>query len=109
MDASGYARFLTDGIVRARYRNGTGRAELMEPGRVYPLTIDLWATSNLFKAGHRIRVDVSSSKFPCFDRNLNTGNAPGDEWIADSVVATQTVFHDANRASRIMLPLVPRM
>ena len=70
--------------------------------------MDLGSTSNLFKAGHRIRVDVSSSNFPCFDRNLNTGNAPGDEWIADSVVATQTVFHDANRASRIMLPLVPR-
>ena len=70
--------------------------------------MDLGSTSNVFEAGHRVRVEVSSSNFPCFDRNLNTGNALGDEWIADCVVATQTVFHDGARPSRILLPVVPR-
>ena len=75
VEPSGYARFLTDGIVRARYRNSTAKAELVEPGKVYEYDIDLWATSNVFKAGHRIRLYVSSSNFPRFSRNLNTGEA----------------------------------
>ena len=105
VDASGYARFLTDGIVRARYRNGTARAELLDPGRVYPFTIDLWATSNLFKAGHRIRLYVSSSNFPRFSRNLNTGEPVLGGTRA--VKARQTVFHDAERPSALVLPIVP--
>ncbi len=104
----GRAINIADGILRARYRNTLSSPALLTPGEVYEYHVDLGATSNLFKAGHRIRVEVSSSSFPCYDRNLNTGNAPGDEWIADCVVATQTVFHDANRPSRIVLPLVPR-
>jgi putative CocE/NonD family hydrolase len=73
VEPSGYSRLLTDGIVRARYRNSTTKAEPIEPGKVYEYDIDLWATSNLFKAGHRIRLAISSSNFPRFDRNLNTG------------------------------------
>jgi uncharacterized protein len=69
----GCARNLTDGIIRARYRDSRSTPSLVEPGRVYRYTIDLWATSNVFKAGHRIRVEISSSNFPRFDRNPNTG------------------------------------
>ena len=102
----GYSRFLTDGIVRARYRNSTAKAEAIEPGKVYEYTIDLWATSNVFKAGHRIRLAVSSSNFPRFDRNGNTG-----EPIANStrlVKAQQTIYHDAQHPSALVLPVIPR-
>jgi putative CocE/NonD family hydrolase len=106
VDPSGYARFLTDGIVRARYRNGTARAELLEPARAYKYDLDLWATSNLFKAGHRIRLYVSSSNFPRFSRNLNTGEATlGSSRV---VKARQTVFHDAEHPSALLLPVIPR-
>lgn len=106
VDPSGYARFLTDGIVRARYRNSTEKAEALEPGKAYEFDIDLWATSNLFKAGHQIRLYVSSSNFPRFDRNLNTG-----EPIAGAtrmVRAHQTIYHDAEHPSRLVLPVIPR-
>ncbi|HEY7184885.1 MAG TPA: CocE/NonD family hydrolase, partial [Blastocatellia bacterium] len=89
---AGYARFLTDGVVRARYRNSTERAEPIEPGKVYKYVIDLWATSNVFKAGHRIRVYISSSNFPRFNRNLNTGEpTPG---ATKMIKANQTIYHD---------------
>jgi uncharacterized protein len=105
VDPSGYARFLTDGIVRARYRNGTDRAELVEPGRAYKYDIDLWATSNVFKAGHLIRLYVSSSNFPRFNRNLNTG----EPILGGSrtVKARQTVLHDAEHPSALLLPVIP--
>ncbi len=106
VEPSGYARFLTDGIVRARYRHSTERAEPIEPGKVYQYSIDLWATSNVFKAGHRIRLYVSSSNFPRFDRNLNTG-----EGIAGStgmVKARQRIYHDAQHPSALVLPVIPR-
>jgi putative CocE/NonD family hydrolase len=105
VDPSGYARFLTDGIVRARYRNSTERPEAIVPGEIYKYTIDLWATSNVFKAGHKIRVYISSSNFPRFNRNLNTG-----ELILGSkrmVTAKQTVLHDAEHPSSIILPVIP--
>jgi putative CocE/NonD family hydrolase len=101
-----YARFLTDGVVRARYRDMSGRAEAVVPGRVYKYTIDLWATSNLFRAGHRIRLYVSSSNFPRFDRNLNTGEAASVS--ARTIKAAQAVYHDAARASSLVLPVIPR-
>ena len=72
-DPDGYQRLLTDGIVRGRYRNSTDKAEPLTPGEVYPFEIDLWTTSNYFKPGHRIVLHVSSSNFPRFSRNLNTG------------------------------------
>jgi len=102
----GYSRNLTDGIIRARYRQGTDRARLITPNEPTEYTIDLWATSNLFKAGHRIGLEVSSSNFPRFDRNLNTGHELGAD--AEMRPAVQTIFHDAERPSRLTLPIVPR-
>ncbi len=102
----GYARNLTDGIIRARYRTSRERPTLLEPGRVDEYTIDLWATSNLFKAGHRIRLEISSSNFPRFDRNPNTGHAFGQD--AELRPALQTILHDADHPSRVVLPVVPR-
>lgn len=96
---------LTEGVLRAKYRNSQTAAEALVPGRVYPLTIDLWATSNVFRAGHRIRLEVSSSNFPRFDRNLNTGEsgATSAKWVK----ATNTILHDAGHPSALVLPVVP--
>ena len=102
----GCARNLTDGIIRARYRESTSRASMVEPGRAYLYTIDLWATSNVFQQGHRIRVEISSSNFPRFDRNTNTGNVIAGD--ANFKPALQTVLHDAEHPSHITLPVVPR-
>lgn len=106
VEPSGYARNLTDGIIRARYRNGRGPASFIQPGRVYEYKIDLWATSNLFKKGHRVRVEISSSNFPRFDRNANTGDEIGSD--AAFVPALQTVYHTAEYPSRVELPVVAR-
>ena len=106
VEPTGYARFLTDGILRARYRESTKEATPIVPGEIYRYEIDLWATSNVFKAGHRIRVYVSSSNFPRFNRNPNTG-APisGSQGM---VKATQTIYHDAAHPSALVVPLVPK-
>jgi putative CocE/NonD family hydrolase len=103
----GYAQNLTDGIIRARYRNfARGEApSLIEPGKAYEYEIDLWSTSNLFKKGHRIRLDVTSSNFPRWDRNPNTGHAFGAD--SELVVAHQTILHDAEHPSFVLLPIVP--
>jgi hypothetical protein len=106
VEPDGYARFLTDGIVRARYRNSTEKAEPIEPGKIYKYTIDLWATANLFKAGHRIRLYVSSSNFPRFNRNLNTGEP--NLGATRMQTATQTIYHDAAHPSALVLPVIPR-
>ncbi|HZI50085.1 MAG TPA: CocE/NonD family hydrolase, partial [Pyrinomonadaceae bacterium] len=106
VDESGYARFLTDGIVRARYRESTKQASLLTPGKIYHYTIDLWATANVFKAGHRIRLYVSSSNFPRFNRNLNTGE--DNTGSSPPVRAHQTIYHDRARASALILPVIPR-
>jgi uncharacterized protein len=107
---NGYAQNLTDGIIRARYRNvAKGEApSLIEPGKVYLYEIDLWATSNLFKKGHRIRLDITSSNFPRWDRNPNTGRNPGEDQAADVVIARQTIYHDAEHPSSVILPIIPR-
>jgi len=106
VDQSGYARFLTDGIVRARYRNSTERPEEIVPGQVYKYAIDLWATSNVFKKGHRLRLYVSSSNFPRFNRNPNTG----EPMLGASrlVNARQTIYHDGKYSSALTLPVIPR-
>jgi putative CocE/NonD family hydrolase len=98
---------LTDGIIRARYRNfHLGEPpSLIEPGRPYEYAIDLWATSNVFKAGHRIGLQVTSSCFPRWDRNPNTGHAFGAD--AELRVAHQEVLHDAAHPSHVRLPLIP--
>jgi putative CocE/NonD family hydrolase len=102
----GTARALTDGILRARYRASRTTPSLLTPGEPYEFTIVIGATSNAFLPGHRIRVEVSSSNFPRYDRNPNTGAPFATD--AATVVARQTVFHDAGRPSRLVLPVVPR-
>ncbi|HEV2444512.1 MAG TPA: CocE/NonD family hydrolase [Candidatus Sulfopaludibacter sp.] len=92
-----------DSIVRARYRNGFGKAELLKPGQAYEFTIEMYPTSLVFQKGHRIRLDISSSNFPRFDVNPNTGEPLNDNrrWR----VAENTVFVDGGRPSRILLPV----
>jgi putative CocE/NonD family hydrolase len=104
----GRAIILSDGILRARYRESLSAPQPLVPGECYEITLDLVATANLFRAGHRIRLEVSSSNFPRFDRNTNTGGVIADETAADFIVATNRVHHDANRPSYLMLPIIDR-
>lgn len=104
----GRALYLTDGIVRTRYRTSVCEPQLMEPGEIYELTIDLSVTSNVFLAGHRIRLEVSSSNYPRYDRNTNTGGMIAAERLADAVVATNTVLYGPSHASRLILPIIAR-
>ena len=101
----GYHLNICEGIVRARYRDFSGKASLLEPGEVYELTVNLEPTSNLFAGGHRIRLDVSSSNFPRFDVNPNTGEPVGQHTHA--TVAENAVYHDAERPSHLVLPVIP--
>jgi putative CocE/NonD family hydrolase len=100
---NGLAQNLTEGILRARYRNSQEKPEMMNPGEVYKLTVDLWATSNVFLAGHRLRLEVSSSNFPRFNRNTNTGEDPGR--ATRLIKATNTVYHDSEHPSALVLPV----
>jgi putative CocE/NonD family hydrolase len=102
---TGEARNLTDGLLRVRYRNGLEKAEPGEPGEIYPLNIDAGVTSNVFLAGHRIRLEISSSNFPRFDRNPNTGRLMADETVLKK--AQQTIYHDRVYPSHVLLPVVP--
>ncbi len=101
----GYALNLADGIIRARYRESRERPEMMVPGTVYPFTITLYPTSNLFKAGHRMRLDVSSSNWPRFDVNPNTGEPLGRH--SRRVMAENTIYHDPEHPSHVVLPVIP--
>ncbi len=102
---TGYRQRLCDGMVRARFRAGMEHPSLIEPGQIYPYQLDCWNTSQVFKAGHRICLQISSSAFPKFDRNLNTGAdlALTSEFIS----AQQRIFHDAEHPSSVILPLIP--
>lgn len=100
----GRAINLSDGILRLRYRDGLERPVLAEPGKTYAITVSGGVTSNVFRAGHKIRVEIASSNFPHFDRNLNTGGAHGME--TKPIVAEQTVYCGGARASYILLPVV---
>ncbi len=102
----GYAQNIVEGAVRARFRDSPSAPSPITADRVYEYRIDLWATSHVFKAGHRLRLEVSSSNFPRYDRNPNTGAEP----FADSELRTahQSVFHDARYSSRLVLPVIPR-
>jgi len=102
----GYSQNLQDGIVRARFRTSVAQPSFVEPGRVYPYVIDLWSTSHLVKKGHQIRVDISSSNFPRFDRNPNTGATLGVDSKLEK--AKQTVYHNSTYPSHMVLPLIPR-
>jgi putative CocE/NonD family hydrolase len=93
-----------EGIRRARFRASDARESPVEPGTVYTYEIDLWATSYVFGTGHRIRLEVSSSDFDRYDRNLNTGRFAFDDEI---VVAEQTVHHSAEHPSYVTLPVMP--
>jgi putative CocE/NonD family hydrolase len=101
----GLARNLCEGITRARYRHGTDHEELLTTGDIAEITVDLIATSNVFKAGHRIRLEVAASNWPRFDRNSQTGGPIAGE--TELRPARQTVHHDAAHPSRLRLPIVP--
>jgi hypothetical protein len=103
---NGFVQNLTEGILRARYRESTSEAKPIVPGKLYEYKIDLWSTSNVFLKGHRIRLEVSSSNFPRFDRNLNTGKDASTS--SAFVKADNAVYHDQEHPSVLMLPVVPR-
>jgi putative CocE/NonD family hydrolase len=102
------AEILADGILRARYRESLAAPALLVPGRVYELRIDLGATANVFRAGHRIRLEISSSNFPRFDRNTNTGGAVAAEGPADLRSAVNRIYHCSERPSYLLLPIIER-
>jgi putative CocE/NonD family hydrolase len=103
---SGRSIHICEGIIRARFRDSYEEPTLIEPEKIYRYEISLWETSNLFRAGHRIRVEISSSNFPRFDRNLNTGQVPGFD--TEMAIAQQTIFHNSQYPSHLLLPVIPR-
>ena len=102
---NGFAQNLTEGILRARFHESREKPELMNPGEIYKLTLDLWATSNVFKSGHRLRLEISSSNFPRFDLNLNTGESSAH--TSHFLKAGNTIFHDHDHPSALVLSVVP--
>jgi putative CocE/NonD family hydrolase len=102
---AGFDMNISDALIRASYRDGRHKREFIEPGRAYRLVIRPFPTANVFKKGHRIRVDISSSNFPRFDVNPNTGEPLGEN--RRMIRADNTVYHEVNRASHILLPLLP--
>ncbi|HEV2581037.1 MAG TPA: CocE/NonD family hydrolase [Ktedonobacteraceae bacterium] len=102
---NGVSQRLCDGMVRARFRDGLDKPSLIEPGKIYRYHIDCWNTSQVFKAGHRIGLQISSSAFPKYDRNLNSGALLG--FTTEVAVAEQRVYHDEGHPSAIMLPIIP--
>jgi putative CocE/NonD family hydrolase len=108
----GFAQNLTEGILRARYRDSQETPSLITPGQIYKLNIDVWATSNVFKKGHVLRLEISSSNFPRFNRNLNTGRdlyvKPGVDINSEQPFksATNVIYHDAGHPSVLILPIV---
>jgi len=103
---TGLRQRLCDGMVRARFRDAMDKPSLIEPGKMYHYTIDCWNTSQVFKAGHRIGLEISSSAFPKYDRNLNTGAPLG--MTTEMAVAEQRIYHDAEHPSAVTLPVIPR-
>lgn len=102
----GFELNIGDGILRTRFRDSLSQEKLMQPGEIYKITIRLYPTSNVFKKGHRIRVDISSSNFPRFDINPNTGEPLNDHRRMET--ATNVIHHSAKHPSKIVLPIVPR-
>ena len=103
----GRAINITEGVIRARFRKREywEKPKLIEPGVIYEYTIELQATSNVFKKGHRLRLDITSSNFPLWDRNLNTGHLP---WLDTEIKkAEQSISHTGEYASRLILPIIP--
>jgi uncharacterized protein len=106
VDPAGRSINIQETIQRARFAGGTDRSRPIPPGQVTEFVLAVGTCAHLFKAGHRVRVQVASSHFPHWDRNLNTGNPVGTERLADRRVAIQTVLHDASHPSRVILPIV---
>jgi uncharacterized protein len=104
--SDGYAQNLAEGILRMRYRESREKPGKMTPGQIYKITVDLVATSNVFLAGHRLRLEVASSNYPRFDRNLNTGD-PDIAHASAKVVATNTILHDAAHPSALVISVLP--
>jgi uncharacterized protein len=102
----GYAQNVAEGVVRARFRESLSAPTTITPGRVHEYAVDLWSTSHVFKAGHRLRLEVTSSNFPRWDRNANTGN----DLFTDRELKTarQSVFHSERYPSHVVLPVIPR-
>jgi uncharacterized protein len=103
---SGFVQRLCDGMVRARFREGMDRPSLIEPGKIYKFSIDCWNTCQVFKAGHRIGMEISSSAFPKYDRNLNTGAPLGI--TTERAIAEQRIYHDEEHQSAVVLPIIPK-
>jgi putative CocE/NonD family hydrolase len=101
----GYSQIIRQNILRARFREGFEKPVLMTPGKIYHFTIQTYAISNVFKKDHRIRLTVTSSSFPRWYPNGNTGKSLDEE--TTSIVATNTVYHDAQHPSRFVLPIIP--
>ncbi len=102
---NGFAQNLADNIQRLRFRNSPDQAQLLEPGKIYKVQFEVGATSNVFLPGHRVRLEISSSNFPRFDRNLNTAESP--ESGSNFVKARNRIYHDAEHPSAILLPVIP--
>jgi putative CocE/NonD family hydrolase len=103
----GRAILITEGAMRTRYRESIEKTRLLTPNQPYQLKIPLWETSNVFKAGHRIRLHITSSNFPRFNRNLNSGKAMAEETEQDIRVAQQVILHDSQHPSSLLLPVIP--
>ena len=102
---NGFAERLSDGMVRARFRQGMSKPELISPGKIYAYNVNMWNTCEMFKKDHRIRVEISSSAFPKYDRNLNTGEALGKTTRVEK--ANQEIYHDTEHPSFVLLPIIP--
>jgi putative CocE/NonD family hydrolase len=102
----GTSMLIQYGIQRARYRVSETKPTLITPNKIYKYEIEVWPTSNLFKAGHQIRLEISSSNFPMWDRNPNTGHPFAKD--AELKTAKQTIYHDAAHPSAITLPIMPQ-
>lgn len=106
VEQSGKIFMLAEGKIRARFRNSTKKPEFLKPGEVYEYRLDLWQTGITIPKGHQLRIEVASASFPMFSRNLNTGGH--NEMEVEYVTAEQTIYHDAERPSHILLPVISK-
>ena len=104
---NGKANLITEGALRTRFRDSLEEPTLLTPNQIYEVDIPMWETSNVFKEGHRIRLHVTSSNFPRFNRNLNSGKSLGEETLEDLRVAIHTIYHDREHTSTLTLPVIP--
>jgi len=103
---NGFTRNISDGIVRARFRKSSTNPKLLKPNKVYEYDIDMWNTSYIFGVGHKLRLEITSSNFPRYDRNPNTGNDFGVDKEESFVIATQSIWHTNKYPSHLSLPII---